>query len=90
MAEHAFGFPRLPCADMALPEREPIEALEHAALGAAFESSPVGLDRRQIVVDRKIKLRPPRSIRRPVARRVAGAAVIQDRWRRVGHPVAFD
>jgi hypothetical protein len=38
-------------ADMALPARQPIEGLEHGAIGPPFEVTPILLDRRQILVN---------------------------------------
>ena len=38
-------------ADMALPGRQPIEALKNRAIGVRLEGAPILLDRRQILVD---------------------------------------
>ena len=59
---HDGGLHAVPRADMALPGRQPIETLEHGAIGVRFEGPPFALDRRQILIDRD---RECRRARRP-------------------------
>ena len=60
VAELADGNDRadlLPLTDMPLPCREPIEGLEHGAVGDAFEAAPFGFNRGEIAVDAKAQVR---------------------------------
>jgi hypothetical protein len=43
-----------PRSDLALPDRKPFESLERGAIGAFFESTPIGFDLGKVIVDRNL------------------------------------
>ena len=77
-------------ADQALPGREPVEALEHRAVGLRLEGAPVRPDRRQVLMygnanDRRAPP-PRRTRRRPLRGRRSGVEMrVKSCWNSLGH-----